>query len=346
MFKNLKINKIALLLIMVMAIFSACQKDVDEMENEIENTENATQTSFFQLQNEQGTNGSTGTLSEDDSLDMECFTFVYPITIVFPDGSNQAANSDDELEVIFETWFDQNPTGLEFPTFDFPLDVTLTDGSTQTVADEEALCLLLEDCWEIDDELEIELEDVFCFEIVYPVDIKLPDGSTQSADSDEALETIIFTWFTENPNSQEFPTFVYPIEVITEEGNQVLNNDDELEAQFEDCEDDYEIEECFTLNYPVDIIFPDNTNATLNSDEELETTIEDWYEQNPTSEEDPTFAYPIEVTLEDGTTQTINNDDELDDLFDTCFEDDCEANGESLLLGDKDTALTKRLLGQ
>ena len=343
MFFDLRLNKIALLLIMVTALFTACQKESTEPANNDGN--NQQNVSFFQMQSQPSNNTNTGSLTEDDSLDMDCFSFVYPLEVVLPGGDVQTANNDDELEMIVLTWLDQNPTSNEFPTFNFPIDVMLEDGTTQSVANEEALCELLMLCWDgiddiYEDSLDMDLE--FCFELVYPIEVVLPDQTTATANSDEELETIIFDWYEANPDSEEFPTFTYPIQVDLDGEILTVNSDEELEAIFEDCHDGF-FEDCFSLNYPVQIIFPDGTTAEVDSDMALETVVEEWYEQNPTSEEDPTFAYPVEVTLVDGTVQSIGSDEEFDALFEACY-DDCEVNGERLLLGDSKAILTKTVV--
>ena len=172
----------------------------------------------------------------------------------------------------------------------------------------------------------------------------MPDGSTQVANDDDEMVDIVFGWFEANPNSEDFPTFTYPIEVIVDEATQTVNSDEELEALFEECEEDEDYDLCFDISYPVQLIFPDGSTADIDSDDALYSTVEDWYVQNPTSMEYPTFAYPIEVTMEDGSIRSIANDDELDALFEECFDDECEFDGERLLLGGHQATLTRAVI--
>ena len=103
------------------------------------------------------------------------------------------------------------------------------------------------------------------------------------------------------------------------------------DEDFEDIFGDWEGEcdgydDCFEINYPIDVLLPDGTTQTANDDEELETIIFEYYEQNPNDTLLPTLNYPVEVILEDGTTQTVNNDEELEALLDECEDgeyDDC-----------------------
>lgn len=89
---------------------------------------------------------------------------------------------------------------------------------------------------------------------------------------------------------------------------------------------------CFALVYPVQINFPDGSNASVNSDGELEAAVEAWYTAQGEDAEDPTFEFPVSVTLGDGTQQTLQNEDELEDLFLECFDyddwdDECPGGG-------------------
>ena len=169
---------------------------------------------------------------------------------------------------------------------------------------------------------EMDEIDSLCFELVYPITVELPGGELQTANGNDELELIFENYYTANPNSMEEPTIQFPIDVIDEDGAQLtLNNEDELYLMFEMCFDE-DWEECFTINYPVTIIYPGGETQTVNSDNELETAIDEWYEANPTSDEDPTLEFPIEVTGDDGETISVANEDELDELFEGCFGDD------------------------
>ena len=278
---------------------------------------------------------------DDDEFDSLCFQFVYPITVLLPDGSNQSANSDDDLFTIVDNWYANNPDDddEEEPTLNFPVDVTLEDGTTQAVNNEEELEELFEDCfgkWDDDDYGHDDDDDEYdddewddefeiCFDFIYPITVLLPDSTSQVVNNDEELDNIILTWFEDNPNSEDFPTLEFPIQVEMDSTILDINSEEELEELFEECEDwDYEgnpFEECFIISYPVTIEFPNGTTTAVNSNEELEAAIEDWYVQNPDTEEDPTLAYPIEVTLvEDGSVVTINSDEEFEEIIEDCFE--------------------------
>ncbi|MGB0522187.1 MAG: hypothetical protein ACPGJS_04465 [Flammeovirgaceae bacterium] len=80
---------------------------------------------------------------------------------------------------------------------------------------------------------------------------------------------------------------------------------------------------CFAINYPVDVIIPNQAPQAVNSDDELDALVTPWFDDpaNWDSDEWPTFVFPVSVTLEDGSTLVVNNDEELCDLFFECFSD-------------------------
>ena len=330
----LKNSKITFVLLMLIGLMTSCQKE--KQEDVLPTTTTTQGANFFQSQNR--STQETNSNSTDEFL---CFAISYPIEIIFPDGTKQSANSDNELETIIENWFDANPTSEDFPTFTFPINVTLEDGTQESVANDDELCDLFEACWDDEEyEGEGELEEL-CFDFIYPVTLVLPDGSNVQTNNDEELEEAIFDWYDANPNSNEDVTFAYPIQIIEEDGNQrEVNSDDELEMLIELCEGEFH-DDCFTLNYPLTILFPDTTSVEVTDDENLYQVVDAWYDANPNSDEDPNFEYPISVTLEDGTQQTINSEKELEELFDECYGDECEIEGDDIFLGGASSAASK-----
>lgn len=95
-------------------------------------------------------------------------------------------------------------------------------------------------------------------------------------------------------------------------------------CEFYDGDELEDWSDCFAFTYPMTVVFPNNITTSVNSDDELIDVVEDWYDNNPDSNEDPTLAYPVEVTLIDGTVGMVNSDDEMDDLFDFCEEEEEE----------------------
>jgi len=79
-------------------------------------------------------------------LGKPCFRIVYPMTIVFPDGSTADVESRGGLKMTIRAWKKDNPDAEERPTIGFPLEVKFEDGTTQTVESREDLKQLKKDC--------------------------------------------------------------------------------------------------------------------------------------------------------------------------------------------------------
>ena len=122
-------------------------------------------------------------------------------------------------------------------------------------------------------------------------------------------------WYEENPDSEARPTLQYPVDILYEDDTTLTINNDEEMREAKGTCDP----QCFDLVYPVTFIMPDGSIITITSDEEEGwEELKDWYEENPDSEERPNFQYPIDIIYEDGTTGTINNEDEMDAIKENC----------------------------
>lgn len=192
--------------------------------------------------------GTSETISDNDDLfeliescfcdehddDEECFDFVYPIDVKYPDASTVSVQNWEELDSVFEAFYDVDT--INDLTFVFPLDIVWEDGTVETVNNEMELEELFEECehWE---EWEDDYEED-CFEINYPITVLLPDGTSQVANSDDDVDSIFEAWEDNNPNSTSEPTLDFPITVTLDDGTtETINNEDELEDLFDSCGD-------------------------------------------------------------------------------------------------------------
>jgi len=161
-----------------------------------------------------------------------CFDLVYPVTIIFPDGTTNVVNDDDELEDVIDAFYDANEDVEEDPTFDYPITVTLDDGEEIINSDDELETLY--------DECEEYWEDEYyeeCFDLVFPITAQLPDGTSITANDEDELYDAIDAFYDANQDVEEDPTLVYPISVAYDDGTTATaNSDDELDALYEGCE--------------------------------------------------------------------------------------------------------------
>lgn len=175
----------------------------------------------------------------EEFFDEFCLDFVFPVTVVLPDGSSVTAADFDKLETAIFDWYDANPDSEEYPTFSYPIEVILDDSLTLVVQSDEELEEALEDCYDEDEEYIDELFDEICFDFVYPVTAIMPDGTTITANDFNELENGIDDWYDANPDEEEWPTLQYPVDITLEDGTtQSIQSDEELEDALEECEDD------------------------------------------------------------------------------------------------------------
>lgn len=180
-----------------------------------------------------------------------------------------------------------------------------------------------------------------CFSFVYPFTVVLPGGTNTEVNTDEELITVIDNWYDANPSSNDDPTLVYPVNVLLESDGSSLtiNNDDELEDLFDTCAEDDD-NDCFTINWPISIQFPDGEIVEINSITEGDDLVDAWEDANPNSTEDVEVIYPFDVTLENGTVVTVNSEDE----FDTLIDEECDGDwGGCLVIQNESNALVQGL---
>ena len=335
---NLKRFLPALIAVLLFGItFTSCDKDATEELDSL--TENPSQSENIVFGNAALGQGNGEGMFED------CFTISYPIELNFEDGTTTTINSDTELETAIEAWFTAQGEDAEEPLPTFPISVVLTvDGSTQEIQDEDGLEALFEDCFgdEYDDEDgDYEDDDEYfdltdCFTINYPIQANLADGTTITVNNDMELEAAMFE------HDEEDVEVVYPVSVTLADGTAAEFQSDEdfedaLDACFgddedddddHDCFDDFDFTDCFTINYPIEIIQVDGTLVVINNDEELMAALgededdedgDEDDEEDMEDEDDIQVNYPVTVTLtSDGSEQTVNSDEDVEALLEAC----------------------------
>ncbi|MCP4443575.1 MAG: hypothetical protein GY810_32125 [Aureispira sp.] len=179
---------------------------------------------------------------DDNYWEEECFYFVYPLSIVYTDGTTKSITSEEELDMAWEAC-EKDATTEDEICFDFvyPVKVKFEDGTIKEMANEEELDRTWEDC-------EGDWEEEICFDFVYPLSITHTDGTTQSITTDEEFQT---AW----DNCDNATT-------TSTTGNDRTNDE----------------EKCFDLVYPISITFEDGTTKSITTDEELEMAFDSCFD--------------------------------------------------------------------
>ena len=172
-----------------------------------------------------------------------------------------------------------------------------------------------------------------CYEFVFPLTIAFTDGTTQEIDSYDALRDALKSWKEANSEIDERPTLVFPIEVISEDGEVISVADrNELRQLHMQCRrtffnnhrpggHQHRGQFCFSLVFPLELEFADGTRAAVNDRMELKETVRAWKAENTVVDGRPEIVFPIEVELEDGTIVEVDSKDALHELKVSCGTD-------------------------
>jgi len=105
-------------------------------------------------------------------------------------------------------------------------------------------------------------------------------------------------WYDANPNAEGRPELQYPVDIVFDDETFTVNSAEEMGEMKRECWED-EGRECFELVYPVTFIMPDGSSITVATDDEDGwQEVKDWYDANPESEERPTLEYPVDIVYE------------------------------------------------
>lgn len=78
---------------------------------------------------------------------LSCFEIVFPVTVLFPDGTTATATDRHALRMMTRRWHNENPGAPGRPQITFPLTVKMTEDSTLvTVNSRDELRALKESC--------------------------------------------------------------------------------------------------------------------------------------------------------------------------------------------------------
>lgn len=184
-----------------------------------------------------------------------------------------------------------------------------------------------------------------CYELVFPITLQFADSTTAIVNSYAEMKQAIRDWFQANgggpgngggnggghhhhggPGQMNRPIIVLPFQVINEAGEIITIETPEQLAEIRAlCNPGgggpggpHGSGPCFTLNFPITVMFADSSVVTVNSKEELRAATYTWHLNNPGQRPRPEFVFPISVTLQDGTIVVVNSRAELRALKEAC----------------------------
>lgn len=253
-----------------------------------------------------------------EGLDLDCVTIEFPFELVTESDNNITINSSTD----FENALNENAPN-RVVSFMFPLSV-INDGNAFQVSNNEVLGVAFGSClpssgWDVaSDNGDIVpaylFENSSCNEMVYPTELEDANGNFYTANNEEELINLMAT--------TESLFFSLPMDVIDQDGSAMSANvtDDFYNAMYA-CEEiaplalingiqSNELDSCFTLDFPFDVLLTDSSIVTVNDENELIDL-----EMAGTIE---VIVFPFNVTKYDGTTVTINEPQDLAPLIVEC----------------------------
>ncbi len=184
-----------------------------------------------------------------------CLEFVFPIDIIFPDGTTEDVADYETMRAELRTWFEENGEGLarpgrgrdgrdsidfsQLPTLDFPVEVITRNGETISIDNRQELFQLKRQCHRAFDRHHRGHRGDKCFKLVFPVTIDFPYDTSEEVTDRKALKMALRAWKEANPDSDKRPMLQFPITVELQDGTtQVVGSKKDLQALKEACADD------------------------------------------------------------------------------------------------------------
>ena len=162
-----------------------------------------------------------------------------------------------------------------------------------------------------------------CYELVYPISVTFPDGSTVEAANAEALRSAIKAWKEAETRPDGRPMFVFPIQVIDENGDIIdVASAEDFKDLRKSCRRDRiaDHKPCFKPVFPITFEFEDGSTFTAESAAALRIFIKEKREDNRGRDKHikASIVFPITVEYEDGTQVSVDSKEALKALKEAC----------------------------
>ena len=303
--------KIFLLVLSMGILFVSCEKDdIEEVTGFEAASRNLTADESYLYMT------AEDEVSEDALLTVggdrqPCFMPVFPIVLVFADGTTVEVGSKDELKTTLREYRQENRGQVERPKVRFPHGVELSNGKIVTVEDREDVAELLKDC------AESIADETRCFKLIFPVTLAYPDGSTEEMDNKNELKEALRSWKADNPDSRERPVLQYPYQVENQNGNIIALENAEMKRRLiMSCRPDRT--PCLSWVFPITLALPDGSTQEIGSSDELSIFLMEYRDNNPDATRRPKVQFPQDVQLENGRIVTVDSARQLAAITKAC----------------------------
>lgn len=254
----------------------------------------------------------------DDPSD-RCFTFVFPVTVVWPDGTSATFETQEAFVEGVLTWRAANPGARILPNVQLPVDVTLSDGSTSTISTAAQLHELQVACGL--ERLGKGHRILDCYKPVFPFTLVFPDSSTQSVNDREEMQDAIASWRTANPSTPGVVHIQFPYDVRLQDSTVItVYSKEDIDAITADCDFAPPYGPCVRIIFPIMLNYPDGTGEEIADLQSLRDAIDTWNAAHPDDTTKPEIAFPHEIELPNGSTVTVENKEQLAKFLRACRE--------------------------
>ena len=138
---------------------------------------------------------------------------------MMPDNSLITIETEEDW-LLIKQWHMENPAFEGKASLVFPVDIIYEDGTTLTLNTEEEMQEAKRDC--------MQGYGSKCFTFNLPVSFNMPDESVITIETEEDW-FLIREWYIENPDIEEKPELIFPVDITMKDGTVLtLNNHEEM----------------------------------------------------------------------------------------------------------------------
>ncbi len=146
---------------------------------------------------------------------LRCFRLVFPVTVVFPDGTEKEVDAEDAYRRAIHRWLYGRPTGADSISIKYPFSIALNDETVITVENLDELKEVIEKCRDF-------VAKRRCFTVTFPLTVEFPGGRKLRVKDREHFLNAVNLWLDHNPNARFRPRIVFPFTVKFEDGKKAI----------------------------------------------------------------------------------------------------------------------------
>ncbi len=125
-------------------------------------------------------------------------------------------------------------------------------------------------------------------------------------------------WCTANPGYDEKPALNFPVDIVYDDETTITINTTEELREARRDCKEANSRKCFELILPVSFVMPDNSTITVETEDDW-ALIKDWHINNPEFEERASLVFPVDIVYDDGTTLTLITEEEMQEAKRDCM---------------------------